>query len=69
MSATVEEYYNVFMQSPSGRKVLADMKNAHYYFSSTFDPDPHITALREGERNAVLRILTILKTYEQEKES
>lgn len=65
--ATPEEYYNTFSQSPSGRHVLTDMMKAHHVLSSSFEPDSYATAFREGERNTVLRILTILDEYERSK--
>lgn len=64
-AATPEQYYNVFMQSPSGQAVLADMMKAHYFMGSTMGDTPYVTALNEGERNTVLRILTILDEYER----
>lgn len=64
--ASHEEYYNAFVQSPSGRNVLKDMLAAHYHNASSFSPDPYQTAFNEGERNVVLRILTILNQYEKE---
>ena len=68
MAAKPEQYYNLFQQSPNGREVLEDMMKAHHFYDSTFVAgDPYMSALMEGERNAVLRILTILKQYEEEK--
>lgn len=64
-AATPEEYYNTFRQTSSGRNVLTDMMKAHHVFSSTFEPDALATAFREGERNVVLRILTILDEHER----
>ena len=66
MIASVEDYYNVFVQSDTGRQVLKDLQAAHHFFDSTFSPDPYTTALKEGERNVVLRILTIIDQYEKE---
>lgn len=63
--ATPEQYYNVFVQSPSGREVLGDMMKAHHIMSPVFEADPYHTAFRDGERNAVLRILTIIDDYEK----
>mgnify|MGYP000346423679 CR=1 FL=1 len=62
-----EEYYNTFVRSPSGAKVLEDMKRAHYFYGSTFSKIDGEQELREGGRNAVLRILTILDNYEESK--
>lgn len=64
--ATPEDYHNTFAVSTTGRRVIKDMMQAHYFHTSTFDPDPLVLAMREGERNAVLRILTILHEREEE---
>lgn len=54
-------YRNVFdLSSPQARTVIRDMCKAHSVFNGGFDPDPYINAFNAGERNAVLRILTIL---------
>ena len=59
----VSQYKSVF-QSEAGRAVLADLANSHYVKSTTFSGDcaamPNgslLMAIREGERNVVLRIL------------
>ncbi len=66
--ATPEDYFNLFYQSPTGQKVLSDMLRAHHFYTSTFDADSNVTTFREGERNVVLRILTILDEHRKEKE-
>lgn len=66
-AATPEEYYNTFQVSPTGMKVLGDLMKAHHFYSSTFSIDPYTTARREGERNVVLRILTIMEGHLDEK--
>lgn len=48
-------------ETPDGRWVLNDMMAAHGMLSP-HPMDPHKMAAREGERTAVLRILTLLKT-------
>lgn len=58
--AKIKDYQNLF-NSPLGKKVLQDMMHQHYIMNSTWNESPHLMAIREGERNAVLRILTILK--------
>ena len=59
---TIRAYQDVFnSDSPQAVKVLADMCEAHGVFNGGFNPDPHVNAFNSGERNAVLRILTILK--------
>lgn len=65
---TPEQYNNVFNVSPSGRAILEDMMNAHSFHNTTFSVDPYTMAFKEGERNVVLRILTILDTYKKEVE-
>ena len=65
MTVKLEDYNNCFNVSPTGRAVLDDMEKAHFMKSSTFSPDPYETARNEGERNVVLRILTILREYEE----
>lgn len=66
MAATPEQYYSLFKQSPNGQAILEDMMKAHHFFDSTFvADDPYMTMVREGERNAVLRILTILNQHEK----
>ena len=60
-----EDYNSCFEVSPSGKKILEDMKKAHHFYNSTFSPDPYTTAFKEGERNVVLRILTILQNHQE----
>ena len=52
-------YQSVF-GTPEGQEVLQDLMHVHYIMKPTFNIDPTTTAHREGERNAVLRILSIL---------
>ncbi len=57
-----EAYHRIF-SSPDGKIVLHDMMNNHYVLSTTHvNNDPISSAHNEGERNAVIRILAILKT-------
>jgi hypothetical protein len=53
-------YIRIFKDNPDGALVLKDLMAAHYILRSTFDIEPVLHAEREGERNVVLRILTIL---------
>lgn len=53
--------YQFVFNSEEGKKVLYDMMKTHYVIGSTFSKDPYEMALKEGERNTVLRILSILK--------
>lgn len=56
-------YREVFnLDSPEVQIVVKDMCSAHGVFDGGFDPDPYLNALNSGERNVVLRILTILNT-------
>lgn len=55
-------YCNVF-KSPDGKKVLYDLFRAHSMLSTTYlKNDPVGMAILEGERNVIIRILSILKT-------
>ncbi len=60
--ARVRDYQQIF-STLAGQRVLADMMQVHHMLHSSFNPKSDSeTAFREGERNTVLRILTILKT-------
>ena len=55
-------YKITFSQAePQAREVLRDMCKAHHVFDAGFDADPLELARMAGERNVVLRILSILK--------
>lgn len=56
------DYKRVF-EGDVGQKVLLDMMKAAHMLTSTYTQgcSPHEMAFREGERNTILRILTILK--------
>ena len=56
-----QAYMDVFT-SPQGQVVLQDMAKAHFFDRSTFSSDPLKMALREGERNVVLRIRDLVNT-------
>ena len=62
-------YKSVF-DSPEGAEVLEDMKRAHFFYASTVKQSPNgpldhmAMALAEGERNVILRILSILEKQE-----
>lgn len=64
----VQETYRVVFGSQDGVLVLEDMAKAHKLYESTISldstgkVDPIATALREGERNVILRILTIINS-------
>lgn len=54
-------YRTIFNYEPFSTEVLKDLCAAHHVFDTGFDPDPIELARMAGERNVVLRILTILK--------
>lgn len=53
--------YSQLFDSPLGKQVLQDLFKNHAMLHSTFNGDIHQMLLKEGERNVILRILTILK--------
>lgn len=53
--------YQAVFSTNEGQKVLFDLMFNHHMLNSTFVKDPIEMALKEGERNVVLRILSILK--------
>ena len=54
-------YQDVFnLETSQAVTVITDMCKAHGVFNGGFDPDSYVNAFNSGERNAVLRILTIL---------
>ena len=57
------DYQEVF-NSPGGRRVLVDLMKRFHVLQPSYDRNPHETAFREGERNAVLYILTVLNINE-----
>lgn len=57
----LEKYQKVF-SSPDGEWVLNDMMAAHGMLSSSFQGRASDTIFKEGERNVVLRILTLLRS-------
>lgn len=56
-------YKEVFdLTSPEVRTVMTDLCEAHGVFDGGYDPNPYANAFTSGERNVILRILTILHT-------
>jgi hypothetical protein len=53
--------YQAVFKTSDGQKVLWDLMKNHHMISPTFSKDTHEMALKEGERNVVLRIMQILK--------
>lgn len=56
----VKDYQSVF-NNEVGRNVLYDLMNQHNILSSTFDDNAIEMARQEGERNVILRVLSLLK--------
>ncbi len=55
------QYHAVF-GSPGGRAVLHDLMRVNFVLSSTVQPQNlDLSLVHEGQRNAILRIMTILK--------
>jgi len=52
--------YQAVFNSPTGQEVLNDLMKVHYIMTPTISTESLTMAHREGERNVVLRILTIL---------
>lgn len=60
--AKVKDYKQVF-SSLAGQRVLQDLIVHGHILGTCFSKgDPYESAFMEGERNAVLRILSVLKT-------
>ncbi len=53
--------YKAVFTSEEGERVLFDLMKNNFILSPTFTSCIHEMALREGSRNSVLRILSILK--------
>ncbi len=59
-SSLIRAYQDVFT-TVKGKRILQDLMKNHFMLDSTFDPDsPNVTSFREGERNVVIRILSML---------
>ena len=61
-AADFREVFN----TPAGKRVLIDLCKQHSVFQSAFNKDSRLHALKEGERNVVLRILTIMGYSEKQ---
>ena len=57
--------YKTVFDSEAGKRVLWDILRNSYVLGSVYCDNPHETALREGQRNSALRILSILQTDEK----
>lgn len=61
-SVTKISVYQKVFSGPDGQAVLLDLMAAHGMLQSTYTGDVHQMLIKEGERNAVLRILKLLNT-------
>jgi hypothetical protein len=53
--------YRRTFNTEDGQKVLADLKSRFAFEASTFVPgDPHYSAFKEGQRDAVLLVVRML---------
>lgn len=65
----IRNAYKVFLAHEDAKIVLEDLKDAYYFYDTTFskdDPDGRFAAYREGQRSVVLDILTILEQLQDE---
>jgi len=53
-------YQNIF-RSPQGEIVLKDLMSTHGILTNTYKGNVNDMLVKEGERNVVLRLLSILK--------
>lgn len=53
--------YQLVFGTEAGKLVLHDLMLNNHLLSPTMDKCPYETAFNEGKRNAILRIMTILK--------
>lgn len=61
--ADLIDAYKATFSTPSGKKVLNDLMATHFVYSTTFtEAKSELIILREGERNVVMRILSLLET-------
>ena len=58
--------YKAVFNSEDGQRVLFDLMKNNYMLAPTYTSSLHEMALREGSRNAILRILSILKVEPEE---
>tara|TARA_R100001594_G_C4052417_1_gene265261 strand:+ start:4119 stop:4388 length:270 start_codon:yes stop_codon:yes gene_type:complete len=58
--------YKAVFSTEEGERVLFDLMKNNFMLAPTFTSCVHEMALREGSRNAILRILSILKVKPEE---
>ncbi len=63
--ARIRDYRQTF-GTQAGRRVLADLRKSFENRSSHVAGDPYETAFREGERNVMLKLKSMLKMTEEE---
>lgn len=56
----IKEAYQFLFDADDGIVVLDDLENRFHCNTSTFSPDSHETAFREGQRSVVLFIKNML---------
>lgn len=50
--------YNSFVNSPSGKMVMEDLKKS-YYYRPIFDPNPYIMAGNAAQRDLVQKMINL----------
>ena len=69
-SAEIYRAYLATFLTPAGQVVLEDLKRACHLYSGLITApgviDPMQMAIAEGERNAILRVLAILQSKEED---
>ena len=58
--------YKAVFSTEEGERVLFDLMKNNFMLAPTFTSCVHEMGLREGSRNAILRILSILKVKPEE---
>lgn len=62
----IQDYKQVF-STDQGKRVLMHLIRSNYVLSACYvDKDPHSSLVREGQRMAILNILTVLDIDEHE---
>lgn len=56
----MDSAYKRVFSTHEGQLILQDLIEQHGVLHSVFDQNPSVMALREGERNVVLRILSLI---------
>lgn len=59
--AEVIRAYHRLFNTTDGKLVLEDLKAAHWINRPTFDANTNLMSMREGERNVVLRIMSLIE--------